>query len=94
MEQAATIAGVAGLVVLVNVPFGYWRAGVRKFSPAWFLAVHGAVPVVVALRIGAGLGFRWTTVPVLVAAYFTGQALGARLRRRRARSAAPPRDSE
>ena len=60
----------------------------RRFSPAWFLAVHGAVPIVVALRIAAGLGFRWSTVPILVAAYFTGQALGARRRRRRGPPAA------
>ena len=35
----------------VNIPFGYWRESVRKFSPAWFVAVHAAVPLVIAVRL-------------------------------------------
>ena len=66
----------------VNVPFGYWRAGVRKFSPAWFVAVHAAVPIVVGLRFALGLPFRWTIFPLFVIAYFGGQTVGARLRQR------------
>jgi hypothetical protein len=31
-----------GVTFVVNVPFGYWPAGVRKFSPLWFVAVHAA----------------------------------------------------
>lgn len=73
---------VALIVVAVNVPFGYWRQGVRKFSPAWFVAVHAPVPIVAGLRIASGLGFRWSTFPVIVAAYFAGQLLGGRLRGR------------
>ena len=69
--------------LLVNVPFGYWRAGVRKFSPAWFVAVHAAVPMVVGLRFALGLPFRWALLPLFVAAYFGGQTLGARWRLRR-----------
>lgn len=68
---------------LVNVPFGHWRAGVRKFSPAWFVAVHAAVPIVIALRHALGLPFRWVMLPLFVAAYFGGQTVGARLRDRR-----------
>jgi hypothetical protein len=64
----------------VNVPFGYWRARVRKFSPVWFVAVHAAVPLVVALRFALGLPFRWVMFPLFVAAYFGGQTVGARLR--------------
>ena len=67
----------------VNVPFGYWRAGVRKFSPAWFVAVHAAVPMVVGLRFALGIPFRWAVFPLFVAAYFGGQTVGARLRARR-----------
>lgn len=76
-----TILFVTACVLLVNIPFGYWRAGVRKFSPAWFLAVHAAVPLVLALRFAVGLRFRWTTLPLFVVAYFAGQMVGARLRR-------------
>jgi hypothetical protein len=66
----------------VNVPFGWWRAGVRKFSPAWFVAVHAAVPLVIAVRFALGLPFRWTVFPLFVAAYFGGQFVGSRWRLR------------
>ena len=70
---------------LVNVPFGWWRAGTRKFSPAWFVAVHAAVPVVVAVRAALDLPFRWAVFPLFVVAYFAGQTAGARLRVRQPR---------
>jgi hypothetical protein len=73
---------VAILVVLVNLPFGYWRAGVRKFSFVWFVAVHAPVPLVVGLRILSGLGWQLATFPILVGAYFAGQYLGGILRQR------------
>ena len=69
---------------VVNVPFGYWRAGVRKFSPAWFVAVHAAVPLVIGLRVALGLPFRWLLFPLFVAAYFGGQTVGSRWRQRQA----------
>jgi hypothetical protein len=66
----------------VNIPFGYWRESVRKFSPAWFVAVHAAVPLVIAVRLLLGVEFAWLNVPLLVAAYFAGQTIGARLFRK------------
>jgi hypothetical protein len=78
------IWSIAALVALVNIPFGYWRAGVRKFSPAWFVAVHAPVPIAIALRFASGLGFRWATLPLFVLAFFGGQWLGGKLRQRRA----------
>jgi hypothetical protein len=66
--------------MLINLPFGYWRAGVRKLSIRWFVAVHAAVPLVVGLRVVSGLGWRLATVPLMVGAYFTGQLLGGRAR--------------
>jgi hypothetical protein len=72
---------VAIAVLLVNLPFGFWRAGVKRFTLPWFVAVHAPVPFVIGLRVLAGLGWRLSTVPVLVAAFFTGQFVGGRLRR-------------
>jgi hypothetical protein len=66
-------------VFLVNLPFGWWRAGLRKFSPSWFVAIHAPIPVAIALRLVSGLGFRWATLPLFVGAYFLGQFAGARL---------------
>lgn len=73
---------VAGLIFLVNLPFGFWRAGVRKLSLAWFVAVHAPVPIAIYLRWKTGLGFHFATFPIYVAAYFLGQFLGGRLRPR------------
>lgn len=67
-------------VACVNLPFGFWRAGTRRFTLPWFLAVHAPVPLVVIIRLVAGVSWRLTTVPVLVAAFFTGQFCGARIR--------------
>jgi hypothetical protein len=74
---------VAGAVVALNVPFGFWRSGVKKFSRAWFLAVHLPVLGVVALRLSCRLGLHPLTFAVLVCAFFLGQCLGGALRRAR-----------
>ena len=71
---------VAIAIAVLNVPFGYWRAGVRKFGPAWFAAVHLPIPLALAMRFAVGLGFRLSTLPVFIVAYFGGQFVGARLR--------------
>jgi len=71
---------VALLVLLINLPFGYWRASARKLSRQWFLAVHIPVPLVIALRIYSGLGFKLISFPVIVGAFFLGQFVGGRLR--------------
>jgi len=81
-DSGWTLWIVAALVLLLNLPFGAWRAGVRKFSVRWFVAVHAPVPLVAGLRMLSGLGFQWSTFPVIVAAYFAGQSLGGRWRMR------------
>ena len=71
---------VAAGVFVVNLPFGFWRAGVRKLSLPWFVAVHAPVPLVVLMRLASGLGFPLATFPVLAGAFFAGQLAGGRLR--------------
>jgi cytochrome b561 len=68
---------VAILVFIINLPFGYWRANVRKLSQQWFLAIHIPVPFVIGLRIFAGLGWRVYTFPFVVGAFFLGQLAGS-----------------
>ncbi len=72
---------VAAAVFLLNLPFGYWRSTVRKFSAQWILAIHAPVPGVIALRMLSGLGFQLISVPVLIGAFFLGQFCGARINR-------------
>lgn len=67
-------------VACVNLPFGFWRAGTRRFTLPWFLAVHAPFPLVVGIRLATGVAWRSTTVPILVAAFFTGQFCGGRIR--------------
>jgi hypothetical protein len=77
-----TLAMVALAVLLLNLPFGFWRAGLKPRSPAWLAAIHIPIPFVLALRLLSGLGYRLVTIPVIAAAYFAGQYLGGKLRRR------------
>jgi len=70
---------IALIVFLMNVPFGYWRANVRKFSLQWALAIHIPVPFVIILRIYSNMGFAWQTYPVMVGAFFLGQYAGKKL---------------
>lgn len=78
---------VAIIVFVFNLPFGYWRASVRKFSVQWILSIHLPVPFVIALRIFSGLGWQLMTFPVVVGAFFGGQVVGSSIYRRRHRTA-------
>src|SRR3989304_1744153 len=40
-----------GTNVPLGVPLGRWRRRLRRFSPAWFLAIHASIPVLVAMRL-------------------------------------------
>jgi len=69
---------LAGLILLlINIPFGYWRANVKRFSLQWMLAIHVPVLIVIVLRLAFHLGFAWHTYVVLVLAFFLGQQLGS-----------------
>ena len=70
-----------GAVLLASTtaatPFGAARVHTRKFSPAWFAAVHATIPFVAALRQATDLP-RWALVLTL-AGSVAGQFAGARL---------------
>jgi len=71
---------VAGFILVLNLPFGFWRAGARRFSPSWFLAVHAPVPIAIGARFLAGVGLRLRLLPLFIGVYFAGQFLGGRAR--------------
>lgn len=73
-----SLLSLASLVL--NLPFGFYRYGVRKFSWRWFLAIHLPVPAVIILRLATGAP--WSIIPLLIAAAVIGQLLGAALRQR------------
>ena len=83
-----TVLGICLFTMIINLPFGYWRANVEKFSKAWFLAVHLPVPFVVAARLGFRVSFKF--IPAFLFSYFLGQWLGARWNRAMAKRGVVP----
>jgi len=74
---------VAIFVFLLNLPFGYWRANVKKYSFQWVLAIHITVQFIIAARILSDIGFELYTYPILIGAFFLGQFVGRFLYTRR-----------
>lgn len=74
-----TVAVIALLALVLNIPLGMWRAGLKKFSAGWFVAIHASVPFIAALRICCGIS-AWL-IPLFLALAITGQIIGSRLRR-------------
>ncbi len=70
----ARLALLLFLIFVITVPFGYWRAGVKKLSRDWFLAVHLPVPVVILLRLLFGFG--WWALLFTIPAFAIGQYAG------------------
>jgi len=60
-----------------NVPLGIWRRRLRRFSPAWFVAIHASIPLLVAIRL-ALVGADWV-IPPEIALAVVGQLIGGRL---------------
>ena len=70
------LLSVAAIVFASNLPFGYWRTHVDRYSKQWFLAIHLPVPLVIALRLLAGLGWQLSTFPIMIGSFFAGQFFG------------------
>ena len=68
------------IIYILNIPFGYWRAGTRRFSRDWYLAIHIPVPFILFLRIYYDLGWGWQSYAMLVTAFFLGQLTGKLIR--------------
>jgi hypothetical protein len=65
--------------IIINLPFGYLRGGLQKFSPCWFIAIHAPVPLVILIREFHKLELTWSLAPFLLGSYFIGQFLGKKL---------------
>ena len=66
-------------VLLLNIPFGYWRANVRKFSLQFLLAIHIPVILIIMFRLLSASGFELTTFFFTVPAFFLGQLAGSKI---------------
>lgn len=71
------------LTFLLNLPFGYWRGGVKKFSWQWFVAIHLPVVFLFFMRKWLEVERSWVTLPIMVAFFFAGQWIGKKWRQRK-----------
>lgn len=65
------------VALLSNIPLGYLRQGVPRYSWRWFLYIHLSIPLIIALRLLLGLD--WRMIPFSIGSAVVGQVLGARL---------------
>lgn len=65
--------------ILINLPFGYLRGGLRKLSFWWFVAIHAPVPLVIIIRKFHDLELSWNLAPFLLGSFFIGQFLGRKI---------------
>lgn len=84
MSDYLIICGIAILAALVNIPLGYLRQPVPKFSFAWYFYIHISIPLIIYLRIKAG--YSWKIIPFTIGAAIAGQIIGARIRKKRGES--------
>jgi hypothetical protein len=63
----------------MNVPLGYLRQGVRKFSFLWFLYIHLSIPFIIVFRMGMGISY-WF-IPLSLGSAVAGQIAGGRYKR-------------
>lgn len=64
-------------VFIINIPFGYWRGSVKRFSYQWFFAVHIPVILVILLRIYGDIGYAFYTYIIFISVFFLGQKFGS-----------------
>ena len=75
-EYILKLVAITFIIFIINLPFGYLRGNVKKFSFKWFLYIHLPVPAVIFLRIYSDIGFAFYTYPLFIGAYFMGQFIG------------------
>ena len=68
---------IASVILLLNIPFGYWRASVKKFSLRWILAVHLPIPIIVVLRMVFHVGWQPISFPLFIGGFILGQLSGS-----------------
>lgn len=65
---------------LLSLPCGYWRAGLRKRSVLWFVAIHLPIPFVALLRRYLEIPSVWYVFVILILTCIAAQVVGARIR--------------
>lgn len=81
MNEPVLLIGLIAFATLLNIPLGYLRQAVEKFSFAWYFYIHISIPLIIYLRIKSG--YSWKFIPLTIAGAVIGQIVGGRIRRRR-----------
>jgi len=77
----AKMLAIGLLGMAVNVPLGVWREHTQKFSPAWFVAIHSAIPFIAMLR--KSVNMPKSAMAFTIAASILGQVIGSRAEKAR-----------
>lgn len=81
MNSSVLLVGLITATIVLNIPLGYLRQGVEKFSFAWYFYIHISIPLIIYLRIKSG--YSWKFIPLTLAGAVIGQIVGGRIRRKR-----------
>jgi len=81
MNGYLLLFGLIALTIIVNIPLGFLRQAVEKFSFAWYFYIHISIPLIIYLRIKSG--YSWKFIPLTLGGAILGQIIGGRMRRRR-----------
>jgi len=81
MNGYLLLFGLIALTIIVNIPLGFLRQAVEKFSFAWYFYIHISIPLIIYLRVKSG--YSWKFIPLTLAGALIGQIVGGRMRRRR-----------
>lgn len=82
-EQNFNLTLLLLIAFMANVPLGYLREAVAKFSLRWFVYIHLSIPIIILLRHHYGFG--WIFVPFTLGCAVIGQLVGGHLRRKATR---------
>ncbi|CAN6486983.1 unnamed protein product [Victoria cruziana] len=87
LHSKMLVIGMLGMAA--NVPLGIWREHTKKFSPAWFAAIHAAIPFIAMLR--KSVLMPKSAMAFTIAASVLGQVIGSRAERLRLKKVAEAR---
>jgi F0F1-type ATP synthase membrane subunit a len=68
---------LAAFSILANIPLGFWRKKLKKFSVSWFIAIHATVPIIIAVRLFFGISNLF--IPLFIALAVAGQLIGGKV---------------
>lgn len=72
------ISAIFCLAVIVNLPFGFLRSRVKKFSLKWMIYVHLPVPLIILARVFSQIEFHY--VPLFLLGGIIGQLCGGKIK--------------